>query len=106
LEYQIKYPRTGGNKRKGVLDKDTMRDAIDNSVERGHVIKIVPEGDEVTPPPHKCYCMQQDQEQDFFIEAFTQLTTIEVWYLEIIPKQKCCLRSRQSANLVILQKKG
>ncbi len=50
LEYQVKYPPTGGNKREGVLDKDTMRDAIDASIERGHVTKIVPEGDEATPP--------------------------------------------------------
>ncbi len=53
LEYQVDYPLTGGNKREGVLDEHTMRDAIDASIERGHVIKIVPDGDEVTPPPHK-----------------------------------------------------
>ena len=29
LEYQVKYPLTGGNKREGVLDKDIVRDAID-----------------------------------------------------------------------------
>jgi hypothetical protein len=40
------------------------------------------------------------------IGAFTQLTTIEEWILGIIPRQKCCLRSRQSADLVRLQKNG
>jgi hypothetical protein len=49
LEYQVKYPLTRGNKREGVLDEDTMRDAIDVSIERGHVVKIVSEGDEATP---------------------------------------------------------
>jgi hypothetical protein len=49
-----------------VLDKDTMRDVIDVLIEKGHVIKIVPEGDEAIPPPHKCYCMQEGQEEDFF----------------------------------------
>ncbi len=59
LEYQVEYPPlTQGNKREGVLDKDTMRDAIDALIERGHVVNIVPEGDEATPPPHKHYRMQ------------------------------------------------
>ncbi len=106
LEYQVEYPLIRGNKRERVLDKDTMRDAIDASIERGHVVKIVPEGDEATPLPHKCYRMQEGQEQDFFIGAFTQLTMIEVWYLGIIPRQKCCLRLRQSADLVRLHKNG
>ncbi len=66
LEYQVKYPLTGRNKRGGVLDEDTMRDAIDASKERGHVVKIVPKGDEATPPLHKCYHVQEVQEQDFF----------------------------------------
>ncbi len=33
LEYQVEYPLTRGNEREGVLDKDTMRDAIDASIE-------------------------------------------------------------------------
>ncbi len=66
LEYQVEYPLTGGNKREGVLDKHTMRDAIDASIERGHVVKIVPEGDEVSPAPHECYCVQEGQERDFY----------------------------------------
>jgi hypothetical protein len=49
-----------------VLDKDTMRDVIDALIERGHVFEIVPEGDEATPPPHECYCVQEGQEQDFY----------------------------------------
>ncbi len=51
LEYQVEYPLTGRNKQEGVLDEHTMRDAIDASIERGHVVEIVPEGDEVSPPP-------------------------------------------------------
>ena len=43
-----------------------MRDAIDALIERGRIVEIVPEGDEATPSPHKRYCMQRDQEQDFF----------------------------------------
>jgi hypothetical protein len=66
LEYQVEYPLTGGNKREGVLDEDTMRNAIDASIERGHVVEIVPEGDDASPPPHECYCVQEGQEQDFF----------------------------------------
>jgi hypothetical protein len=50
LEYQRKYPLNGGNKREGVLDEHTMRNAIDALIGRGHVVDIVPEGDEVTPP--------------------------------------------------------
>jgi hypothetical protein len=65
LEYQVEYPLTIGNKREGVLDKHTMRDGIDALIERGHVVKIVPEGDEVTPPPHKHYRVQEGQERDF-----------------------------------------
>ncbi len=62
LEYQVEYPLTSGNKMGGVLDIDIMRDAIDALVEGGHIIKIVPEGDEAAPPPHGGYCMQQNQE--------------------------------------------
>ncbi len=39
---------------------------IDALIERGHIIKIVPGGDEATPSLHKCYCVQQDQGQDFY----------------------------------------
>ncbi len=66
LEYQDNYPLTGGNKREGVLDEHTMRDAIDASIEWGHVIKIVPEGDEVLPPPHEHYLMQEGQKRRFY----------------------------------------
>ncbi len=65
LEYQVKYPLTGGNKREGVLNKDTMKDVIDASIERGHIVDIVPEGDEAAPPPHKHHRVLRDQEQDF-----------------------------------------
>jgi hypothetical protein len=50
LEYHVEYPLTGGNERERVLDKYAMRDAIDALIERGHVIEIVPEEDETTPP--------------------------------------------------------
>jgi hypothetical protein len=66
LEYQVKYPLTGGNKREGVLDNDTMGGVINALIERGQVLEIVPEGDEATLPPHKCYPVQEGQEQDFF----------------------------------------
>ncbi len=66
LEYQDEHPLTGGNKRVGVLDKHTMRDVIDALIERGHVVKIVPEGDEVLPPPHECYPLQEGQENGFY----------------------------------------
>jgi hypothetical protein len=66
LEYQVEYPLTGGNKIEGVLDEHTMRDAIDASIERGHVVKIVHEGDEVPPPPLECYHVQKGQERDFY----------------------------------------
>jgi hypothetical protein len=65
MEYQVKYPLTGVNEREGVLDKDTMRDAIDALIERGQVVEIFPEGDEATPPPQDCR-VQEGQEQDFF----------------------------------------
>jgi hypothetical protein len=48
-----------------------MRDAIDTSTERGHVVKIVPEGDEATPPLHKRYRVQERQEQDFYWSLYT-----------------------------------
>ncbi len=60
LEYQVKYPLTGGNKSEGEPDKDTMTDLIDALIERGHIVKIIPEGDEAAPPLHKCYHVQQD----------------------------------------------
>jgi hypothetical protein len=62
LEYQVEYLLTRGNESEGVLDKDTMRDAIDALIEMGHVVEIVPEGGEATPPLHKCYHVQRDQE--------------------------------------------
>jgi hypothetical protein len=65
LEYQVEYPLTGGNKQEGVLNKHTMRDAIDALIKRGHVIKIVPEGGEILPPPHKRYRVQEGQERGF-----------------------------------------
>jgi hypothetical protein len=43
-----------------------MRDAIDALIKRGHVVEIVREGDEATPPPHKRYRMQEGQEEDFY----------------------------------------
>jgi hypothetical protein len=87
LEYQGKYPLTRGNKRKGVLDEDTIRDATDASIERGHIVEIVPEGDEAAPPPHECYIVQRNQEQDFFIGAFTRLAMLVEWILGIIPSR-------------------
>jgi hypothetical protein len=66
LEYQDNYPLTEGNEREGVLDEHTMKDAIDASIKRGHVVKIVPEGDEVLPPPHERYCVQEGQECRFY----------------------------------------
>jgi hypothetical protein len=66
LEYQVEYPLTGGNKWERVLDKDTMRDGIEASIERGHVVEIVPKGDEGTLPPHERYRVQEGQEQDYF----------------------------------------
>jgi hypothetical protein len=53
LEYQDDYPLTIGHERKGALDKHTMRDAIDASIQRGHTAEIFPKGDEVLPSPHK-----------------------------------------------------
>ena len=58
LEYQVEYPLTRGNEREGLLNKDTMKDAIDASIEKGHIVKIVLEGDEAAPPPHKRYRVQ------------------------------------------------
>jgi hypothetical protein len=62
---------------------------------------------EMRLPPHctnatKCNKIKSNI---FIIGAFTQLTTIEEWIWGIILRQTCCLRSRQSANLVWLQKK-
>jgi hypothetical protein len=65
LENQDDCPLTGGKKREGVLDKHTMRDAIDALIKRGHVIKIVPEEDEVFLLPHKRYRVQEGQERRF-----------------------------------------
>jgi hypothetical protein len=59
-------PLTRRNKREGVLDQHTMMDAIDASIEWGHVVKIVPEQDEVLPPPHKWYHMQEGQQCGFY----------------------------------------
>ncbi len=58
LEYQVEYPLTRGNGSEGVLGKDTMTDVIAASIERGHIVKIVPEGDEAAPPPHEHYRVQ------------------------------------------------
>ncbi len=104
LEYQVEYPLTRGNKWEGVIGEDIMRNAIDASIERGHVVEIVPEEDEATPHCTNATVCKKGKSKIFIIEAFTQLTTIEVWYLWISPRRKCCLRSRQSANLERLQK--
>jgi hypothetical protein len=76
LEYQVEYPLTRGNKREGVLNADTMKDAIDASVERGYIVEIVLEGDD------------KIKSKIFIIGAFTRLTTIEEWILGIIPRRK------------------
>jgi hypothetical protein len=39
---------------------------IDALIEKGHIVEIAPEGDEAAPPPHECYHVQQDQEQDVY----------------------------------------
>jgi hypothetical protein len=77
LKYQDKYPLTRRNKQEGVLDEHTMRDAIDASIERGHVVNIVPEGDEVSPP--QCTSItacKKDKSMSSISGAFTRLTTI------------------------------
>jgi hypothetical protein len=43
-----------------------MRDAINASIKRGHVVEIVPEGDEVLPPPYERYQVQEGQERGFY----------------------------------------
>jgi hypothetical protein len=43
-----------------------MKDAIDASIERGHIVKIFLKGNETAPPLHEHYCVQQGQEQDFY----------------------------------------
>ncbi len=40
------------NEGEGVLNKETMKDVIDALIEKGHIVKIVPEGDKAAPPPH------------------------------------------------------
>ena len=87
LEYQVEYPLTGGNEREGVLNEDTMKDAIDALIERGHIVEIVPEGDEAAPPPHECYGGSKNKSKICIIGAFTRLTTIEEWILGIIPRR-------------------
>ncbi len=104
LEYQVEYPLTGGNKREGVLNKDTMKDVIVASIERGHIVKIVPEGDEAAPPPHKCYHVQQDQEQDFYHWSLYTAHHNRGMDFGDHSKTECCLSSRQPANMVRLQK--
>jgi hypothetical protein len=66
LQYLDEYPLTRRNEKEGVLDKHTMRVAIDALIERGHIVEIGPEGDEVLPPPHEHYCMQEGQEHEFY----------------------------------------
>ncbi len=66
MEYQDEYPLTKRKKREGVLDKHTMRDVFDALIERGHVVKIVPKGDEVLPPLYKHYHVQEGQESEFY----------------------------------------
>jgi hypothetical protein len=63
LEYQDNYPLTRGNDREGVIDEHTMTNAIDASIQRGHVAEIVPEGDDVSPPPLKPYQVQEGHER-------------------------------------------
>jgi hypothetical protein len=55
LVYQSQYPLTIVNDSKGVLDVPTMRDEINASIQRGHVVEVVPKGDELLPPPHEHY---------------------------------------------------
>ncbi len=62
LEHQNDYPLTIGNQREGVLNVQTMRDAINASIQAGHVAEVVPQGDGLLPPPHKRYCMQERYE--------------------------------------------
>jgi hypothetical protein len=67
LEYQDFYPLTGENEREGVLDKGTMANVIDASIQKGHVVdESVPKGDEVLPPLHKHYCMLEGDESQFY----------------------------------------
>jgi hypothetical protein len=78
LEYQVKYPLTGGNKREGVLAKHTMRDVIDASIERGMSLRLSVR--EKRFPPHRTNAtMYKKGKSVIFISgAFTQLTTIQV----------------------------
>jgi hypothetical protein len=78
LEYQVKYPLTWGNEREGVLDEHNMRDAIDALIEKGHVVKIVSEGDKITPHRTNATVCKKGKSVIFISGAFTQLTTIQV----------------------------
>ncbi len=66
LENQNNYPLTVGNKRGGVIDVWTMRDVINTLIQRGNAVEVVPEGNELLPPLHKHYCMQERHESQFF----------------------------------------
>ncbi len=66
LKYQDDYPLTAGHKQERLLNKCTMRDAIDASIQRGHVVKIVPKGMEVLPPLHKHHRIQEGHEHQFY----------------------------------------
>ena len=106
LEYQVEYPLTRGRKREGVLEEDTVRDAIDASIERGHVVKIVPEGDEATSPPHECYPVQEGQEQDFYHWSLYIAHHDRGMVFGDHSKMEVLFELRQFANLVRLQKTG
>ncbi len=64
--YQSDYPLTIVNESKGVLNVPTMRDAINASIQRGHVVEVVPEGDELLPSPCKIHRVQERHETQFF----------------------------------------
>ncbi len=104
LEYQDDYPLTVGHKREGVLGKPTMRDAIDASIQRGHVIEIVPKGDEVLPPPHKHHRVQEGCEYQFYQwSLYTAHHSAEIEFrdhseMEVLLEIKIICRSGKAAK--------
>jgi hypothetical protein len=78
LEYQDEYPLTKRNKREGVLDKHTMRDAIYALIERGMSSRLFLREMRFSPHCTSITMCKKDKSMSSITGAFTRLTTIPI----------------------------
>jgi hypothetical protein len=82
-----------------------MTDAIDALIQRGHVVEIVSKGDEVLPPPHKRYRVQEGCKYQLYQwSLYTAHHSTDIEFgdhskMEVLLEIKIICQSGEAANI-------